>query len=108
MRDDVNYLIGQRIKKILKSQGKSQVWLADEMDIKTGYLSELINCSAGKRWNADLMQSAVDALGIKFDDLAKESEEYKQITSSYTALSEQGKKDLEDFANYLLTKQDKK
>jgi len=108
MREDVNFLIGQRIKKILKSRGKSQSWLADEMNIKPGYLSELINCAAGKRWNSDLIQSAVDALGIRFDDLAETSEAFTQITSSYTALSENGRKELEDFANYLLTKQDKK
>lgn len=69
MIEDVNTLVGDGVKRALKSSSKSQAWLAEKMDIKPGYLSELINGKPEKRWNADLIQKACDALMIPLSHL---------------------------------------
>jgi transcriptional regulator with XRE-family HTH domain len=59
--------LGLRIKAKLKEMKRSQAWLAEQADIPTGYLNELIN--AKKRWNLDVLGNVSNALEIHISKL---------------------------------------
>lgn len=72
--NDADKIIGKNITSILKSKGLSQSWLADKMDVKAGYLSELINSKGKKRWNTTLLNRVCEALGVRLQDLAEDTD----------------------------------
>ena len=75
MSEEASKIIGRRIKETLEEQGKTQAWLAHEMGIQPGYLSELINVHPQKRWNIDLLASAADILGVELSQITGEKDD---------------------------------
>lgn len=64
MSENTGKLIGDRIRALLKDNGKKQAWLAEKSGIQAGYLSELMNGHPKKRWNEDTLNSVAKALNV--------------------------------------------
>ncbi|MDB5490333.1 MAG: hypothetical protein JWO78_182 [Micavibrio sp.] len=93
MEKDLSLDIGRRIKEALKLQKKTQAWLAAEVGMKEGYLSELMTGKEGKRWNIDHIATIAGALGIPewyllVDVKTVIDTKDREIISRYAALSD--------------------
>lgn len=103
MSEDAGKKIGQRISARLKELEKTQDWLAGEMDIKPGYLSELMNGKPRKRWNLDLLESARKALKVPLSQLTGEHQEAFLI-EKINQLESEEKQFVETLVDSLLAK----
>lgn len=97
-------ILNERIKFILKSKKMTQAALADKMDTTSGYLAELLNLNPKKRWNADLIDRAVNALGIPAWQLFVDPEEVVppelfQLHEKYNRLEESQKRVIDFILN---------
>mgnify|MGYP003391853098 CR=1 FL=1 len=103
MSEDAGYVISKSIKRLLKKQNKTQAWLASEMGIKPGYLSELLSNHPIKRWNADLIEQARKALNVSVTLLFIDDELANQIAT----LTSEDRKATADYVDFLLQKHNK-
>ncbi|MBN2485404.1 MAG: helix-turn-helix transcriptional regulator [Bacteroidales bacterium] len=56
-----------RIKEILKEQGRSQVWLAEKLDMS--YLAVTRYCNNKRQPNLDVLNKIAEILGVDNRDL---------------------------------------
>jgi transcriptional regulator with XRE-family HTH domain len=99
MREDAGKIISKCVKSLLKKQGKTQAWLAEEMGAKAGYLSELLNDHPDKRWNADLINSAAKALKVHVSSLFLEDE----LAAKLLSLDDEARQDVERYLDFRLS-----
>lgn len=107
---EIHVTIANRIKSILKTIGKNQEWLAEGMGKSSGYISELMNGKAGKRWNADLLESAANNMKVPveylfYDPVILPSDDEKILLSKIKSLSPEGQKSVIDFIDFALNKE---
>lgn len=106
MKEDTGLFISSRIRFLLKQAKKTQVWLAGEMGIETGYLSELLNNHPGKRWNTDLIENARKALDVSLSRFFEHNEN-SILMEQINFLDAEEKRQVEDYVQFLLQKHGK-
>lgn len=99
MSEDSEIIISKCIKSLLKKQGKKQIWLAAEMGIEAGYLSELLNNHPDKRWNIDHIGRAANALHVHVSALFLEDE----LAAKVMSLDREDRPDVEKYIDFRLS-----
>jgi len=102
MKKNLQHVVNDRIRFILKNAGKNQEWLSVEAEISKGHLSELLNMKQGKRWNVDLIHNVCAALNIPAWHLLTDPEEVypshdKAVVSAYLSLEDDERKIVDKF-----------
>lgn len=65
IENKIDSIFNKRLRDVLQKDGKTQAWLAEQINVKPGYLSELLNGHPEKRWNMDLINSVCQVLQIQ-------------------------------------------
>lgn len=89
MRENVGEIIAFNIRRLLDVQDKKQSWLANEMGIQAGYLSELLNGHPKKRWNEDLLEKARNVLGVPLHEITMQDEGEKSYIQTLNEMEKE-------------------
>lgn len=99
-------LIGSRIKETRKKAGKTQEWLAEQIDVSVGYISQIERgiTKISLETLAEICSVLGGDMGYLVSGSAKSQNEYMQdeIARKIPLLSERDKKIISEMVNYMV------